>query len=148
MRVPVSLPFSFPKALAGPLAIAATLVALHACSGGSSAPSAGAGAAAPSMAVSASALTEARTIFAQRCTVCHGQTGAGDGAAAAALNPKPRAFSDAAWQAGVSDEHLEKVIREGGAAVGKSAAMPGNPDLAAKPEVIAGLRQVVREFKK
>ena len=37
----------------------------------------------------------AATYFKQKCVVCHGDHGAGDGPGAAALNPKPRAFGDA-----------------------------------------------------
>jgi hypothetical protein len=49
--------------------------------------------------------------------------GKGDGAAAAALDPKPRDLSDSAWQGTVDDAYLTKVITEGGAAVGKSPLM-------------------------
>jgi mono/diheme cytochrome c family protein len=89
---------------------------------------------------------EAKKIFEQRCVLCHGAKGLGDGQAAAGLNPKPRNYTDQAWQASVTDEHLDKVILEGGPAVGLSAAMPPNADLADKPEVIAGLRRIVRSF--
>jgi hypothetical protein len=43
----------------------------------------------------------------------------------------------------VSDEHLERIITYGGGAVGRSPAMPPNPDLADKP-VVKGLRQHIR----
>ena len=93
---------------------------------------------------SAAAVSEAQQIFKSRCVMCHGETGKGDGAAAAALNPKPRDLSSAEWQKSVTDEHIEKIIREGGPAVGKSPLMPPNPDLADKPEVVKGLRSLVR----
>lgn len=89
-------------------------------------------------------LEKARTVFSQRCVPCHGATGTGDGPASAQLTPKPRNYTDKAWQASVNDEYLEKIIKLGGAAVGKSPAMPNNPDL--PPEVITGLRDVVRSF--
>ena len=89
----------------------------------------------------------AAEIFARRCTVCHGPSGKGDGPGAAALNPKPQVFSDAAWQARVSDEELRKVIVEGGPAVGRTAGMPPNPDLADKPEVVGELVRTIRKFK-
>ena len=100
----------------------------------------GAGGAEPS----AAAKEEATNIFKSRCASCHGATGKGDGAASAGLNPKPRNFSDAAWQKGATDEHLENIIVKGGAAVGKSAAMPSNPDLEAKVEVVKALRMHIR----
>ncbi len=86
---------------------------------------------------------KAKEIFATRCTPCHGAGGAGDGAASAALDPKPRNFTDPAWQGSVDDAHIEKIIKFGGAAVGKSAAMPSNPDLNDEA-VIVELRKFVR----
>src|SRR5437870_4393802 len=65
------------------------------------APSAGGGAAAQG--ATAGAAQEAKDIFAQRCTLCHGADGKGDGPTAAALNPKPRNYTDATWQASVTD---------------------------------------------
>jgi len=91
---------------------------------------------------------DARKLFSTKCVVCHGDHGAGDGPGAAALNPKPRAFGDATWQASVTDDQIKKTIVEGGAAVGKSAAMPANPDLAEKPDEVAALVKIVRDFKK
>jgi mono/diheme cytochrome c family protein len=82
------------------------------------------------------------------CAACHGATGAGDGAAAVALVPKPRSFGDKEWQASVTDEHIVKVIVEGGPAVNLSPLMAANADLASKPEVVAGLVQMIREFGK
>ncbi len=96
---------------------------------------------------SGDAAAKAKEIFAQRCTPCHGSTGEGDGPASAALDPKPRRFSDGEWQKSVNDDHLMKVIKFGGAAVGKSAAMPGNPDLS-DPALVAALKDVVRGFAK
>ncbi len=91
---------------------------------------------------------DADTYFSQRCVACHGADGKGDGPAAAALNPKPRAYTDAAWQASVSDEELRKVILEGGAATGKSPLMPASPDLQDEPELVDGLVKKVRGFAK
>ena len=57
------------------------------------------------------------------CAPCHGETGAGDGAAAATLEPKPASFADASFWAEHDDAHVMKVIKEGGASVGKSPLM-------------------------
>lgn len=92
------------------------------------------------------AMKEGKDIFAQRCSTCHGASGKGDGAAAAALTPKPRDLSSADWQKSVTDEHIDKIILGGGAVVGKSPMMPPNPDLASKPDVVHALRQLVRGF--
>ncbi|MBX3025954.1 c-type cytochrome [bacterium] len=91
---------------------------------------------------------QAQEIFAGRCTPCHGAQGKGDGAASKGLTPPPRNFSDPAWQQSVTDDHIEKIIKYGGAAVGKSPAMPANPDLNAKPQVVIELREIVRGFGK
>ncbi|MCY1078973.1 urate hydroxylase PuuD [Archangium lansingense] len=87
-----------------------------------------------------------RNYFASVCSTCHGPKGAGDGAVAAALNPKPRNFGDKAWQDSITDEALKKVIVEGGAAVGKSAVMPPNPPLAEDTETLNGLVKLIRAF--
>lgn len=101
----------------------------------------------PPAAAAATPEAEAAQIFAGRCSPCHGATGAGDGAASAALNPRPRNFREAAWQSGVTDAQIEQVIRQGGAAMGKSAAMPANPDLDGKPAVVAALRAMIRGMR-
>lgn len=105
------------------------------------------GASAPSAAAPATPEAEASQIFAGRCSPCHGANGAGDGVAAAALTPRPRNFHDATWQTSVTDAHIEAIIRGGGAAVGKSAVMPGNPDLVGKPAVIVALRTMIRAMR-
>jgi mono/diheme cytochrome c family protein len=90
----------------------------------------------------------ADTVFTTRCATCHGQDGKGTGPAAAALNPKPRDYSDPEWQKSVTDEQLKKTIVEGGQAVGKSPLMAPNPDLANQPVVLDGLVKIVRGFSK
>jgi mono/diheme cytochrome c family protein len=92
----------------------------------------------------ADASREAEKIFAMRCTPCHGPEGRGDGPASAALTPHPRNFHDAEWQKQASDEHIAQIIQYGGAAVGKSPAMPANPDLTDKPAIVAALRTHIR----
>ncbi len=89
---------------------------------------------------------EADMVWQTRCVTCHGAAGKGDGAAAAALTPKPRDLSQASWQSSVTDEHIEKIIAEGGQGVGLSMLMPANPDLVSKPDVIKALRLHVRSL--
>ena len=67
---------------------------------------------------------DAKGAFGTTCVTCHGATGAGNGPASAALNPKPANFSTAAFWEGKTDAELLKAIREGGASVGKSPLMP------------------------
>lgn len=64
-----------------------------------------------------------KEIYTNTCVSCHGPEGKGDGVAAAALDPKPRNLSDAAYVSTLSNEHLYKVISEGGASVGLSPLM-------------------------
>jgi mono/diheme cytochrome c family protein len=65
-----------------------------------------------------------KDVFTQKCSPCHGLTGHGDGPAAASLQPPPRNLSDAKYVSTLTDERMFKTISEGGAAVGKSPAMP------------------------
>jgi mono/diheme cytochrome c family protein len=90
----------------------------------------------------------AKEAFDTRCATCHGATGKGDGAAAAALNPKPRNYGDKAWQTSVTDEQIRKAIVQGGAAVGKSPLMPASADLDATPGLVDGLVKIIRDFGK
>jgi len=96
----------------------------------------------------ASPAEEARAIFAERCTPCHGNEGRGDGPSSSSLNPKPRNYHDAAWQEKATDEGISKAILEGGQAVGKSSVMPSNPDLAKRPEIVSELVKIIRGFGK
>ncbi len=57
------------------------------------------------------------------CASCHGETGEGDGPVAQALSPKPARYSDGAYMNPLTDTYLFKVIKFGGAAVGKSSMM-------------------------
>src|SRR5512139_1799045 len=49
-------------------------------------------------------------MFMTVCATCHGADGTGTGPAAETLNPKPRNYTDAAWQASVTDDDLRKII--------------------------------------
>jgi len=104
--------------------------------------------AAPAAPAGPSPTVEARNMFKTVCATCHGEDGRGDGPGAAALNPKPRNYTDKAWQASVTDEDIKKTILLGGAAVGKSPAMPAQPQLKEKPEVLDQLVRIIRTFGK
>jgi mono/diheme cytochrome c family protein len=99
------------------------------------------------LAADAPGAKEATELFQSLCSTCHGTTGHGDGPGAAALTPKPRSFSDPAWQDSVTDQHIQKTIVFGGAAVGKSAMMPAQPQLKTKPQVLEALTKIVRSFR-
>jgi hypothetical protein len=72
--------------------------------------------------------------------------GKGNGPAAITLNPKPRNYTDPAWQKSVTDDHIREIIVKGGAALGKSPNMLANPDLGDKPAVVDALVRKVRSF--
>ena len=82
-----------------------------------SAPAAPAAPAAPPDAAKGAAL------YAANCIACHGPRGDGDGPTAAALVPKPAKHSDGKYMNALTNEHLVKVIQDGGVAVGKSPMM-------------------------
>lgn len=102
----------------------------------------------PAASTDGAGASAASEIFATRCVACHGEHGDGQGVAATALPVKPRAYTDAVWQASVTDAYLKQVIVQGGAALGKSPLMPANPDLSEKPDVVEALVQKIRAFKK
>lgn len=86
------------------------------------------------------------------CATCHGATGAGDGAAAAALDPKPASFVTGAFRLDTdgdgqmgSDTDLANSIKYGGAKYGGNAAMPGRADFS--DAEISDLVAYVRSLK-
>jgi mono/diheme cytochrome c family protein len=93
-----------------------------------------------------SAAQEARDTFNTLCSTCHGQDGTGNGPGAATLDPKPRNYTDKAWQASVTDEQIKQIILGGGPAVGKSPMMPPSPQFENKPAVVDELVKIVRGF--
>lgn len=91
-------------------------------------------------------VVEARQTFHTLCATCHGESGHGDGIAAANLNPKPRNYTDKRWQASVTDDQIRFIILNGGAAAGKSPVMPASPQFKDKPGVVDELVRIVRSF--
>jgi len=91
---------------------------------------------------------EAKSLMADRCVVCHGDNGDGKGPGASSLDPQPKDFHNRKWQKSVNDKTLAKAIVSGGPAVGLSASMPGNPDLADKPDVVAAMVKQIRAWGK
>lgn len=89
---------------------------------------------------------DAKAIAQNRCSMCHGAAGKGDGPQAATLGTKPRDLSAKDWQKSVSDAQIRTAIVKGGGAVGKSVLMPANPDLEDKPQVVDALVKIVRGY--
>lgn len=90
----------------------------------------------------------ARAMYDTLCYTCHGASGAGDGIAAATLDPGPADFTNAEWQAATSDESIREILSKGGAALGKNPAMIAAPGAADNPELLDGLVALVRSFSK
>lgn len=64
-------------------------------------------------------------LYRRYCAVCHGSGGRGDGPNAAFLeDDQPRDLTDSRYFARLSDEHLYRVIADGGAAIRGSRFMP------------------------
>ena len=78
---------------------------------------------APVEATTEKVVRPAAELYAANCASCHGATGAGDGPLSAGLTPQPAKHADGAYMNALSNEHLFKVVKEGGAAVGKAATM-------------------------
>jgi mono/diheme cytochrome c family protein len=75
-------------------------------------------------------------VYAQRCVLCHGNEGKGDGPASAGLNPKPRNHTDGAYMNAQSNDQLLTVIRSG------KGAMPAWGSVLSDEEIHAALRHV------
>ena len=58
-------------------------------------------------------------VFKDRCALCHGPDGHGDGPGSKALNPKPRNLHDQAYMSTRTDEQLLEVIHNGKGAMPK-----------------------------
>jgi mono/diheme cytochrome c family protein len=52
-------------------------------------------------------------VYATNCAICHGATGAGDGAAGTALIPKPRNLIEGKWTQGGDPISLYKTVQNG-----------------------------------
>ena len=101
----------------------------------------------PEVTLDPAAVAAGKKVFTDKgCAGCHGDTGTGDGAAAAALPVKPRNYSDAKWQSETTDEQLMKVINEGGAANGLNVTMAAYPDI--KGDDMKNLITFIRSLKK
>jgi mono/diheme cytochrome c family protein len=58
-------------------------------------------------------LEKGRASFERNCSACHGDKGAGDGIAAAALTPKPRNFATERFKKGSKPAQIFETLRKG-----------------------------------
>ncbi len=66
-------------------------------------------------------IDQGKASFQRNCAACHGDRGAGDGPAAAALNPKPRNLATEPFKNGSSPAQVFQTIAKG---------LPGTPMIA------------------
>ncbi len=78
-------------------------------------------------AITSNVWADAKDLYSDNCAGCHGPSGKGDGPAGKMLQPPPQDFATALK--GQTDDYIKKIIKEGGAANGKSANMPPASDL-------------------
>ena len=71
--------------------------------------------------ISVESVSEKYSIY---CTRCHGEDGKGVEEVFSDLNLESPNFSSSEWQQKTSDDHILKIIKKGGAAVGMNAGMP------------------------
>lgn len=95
----------------------------------------------------AQSMGNAPSKYSSLCVTCHGAKGKGNGPAAAALNPKPKAFTDCKAMAKFSDETLFKIIKGGGQSAGFSSMMPAWGGSLTDPQ-IHDMVEYVRSFCK
>ena len=78
-------------------------------------------------------------VFRQRCVLCHGAEGRGDGIGGKALNPRPRNFHDRAYMSTRTDAQLSQVIHDGKGAMPKWGGILTDAEIAA---VLAHVREL------
>jgi len=91
---------------------------------------------APAPAATADAGDEGAKIYAEKCTVCHGPGGKGDGPGGAALNPKPRDHTDGSYMNTRTDAQLLEVLHNG------KGAMPAWKGILSDEQMQAVLKHV------
>ncbi len=68
---------------------------------------------APESAMATPAVADGAKIYAEKCSVCHGAGGKGDGPGGAALNPHPRDHTEGSYMNTRTDDQLLEVIHNG-----------------------------------
>lgn len=81
----------------------------------------------------AEAAAAGEALFAARCSSCHGPEGAGDGAAAASLDPKPTNLQTEVG--GLEDDFIYWRIMDGGAMEPWNSSMPAHKGILTEDEV-------------
>ena len=93
------------------------------------------------------AAQKAQADYMLHCAPCHGDQGDGKGQLAAALNPAPRDHTDSKYFSSKADDHLIKVVANGGSSVGLDEGMPPFNTILS-PDEIKGVVAYVRQLCK
>lgn len=88
---------------------------------------------------------DAKAMFQDTCSRCHGPDGFGDGPDGQTLSTRPRNFHDCAIMARDSDDKVFDEIKGGSASIGRSNDMPSWGEALSDDE-IRGLIAYVRHF--
>lgn len=81
------------------------------------------------------------------CATCHGALGKGDGAAAAALNPKPRSFAAGEFAYDTDNDGKKGTETDIANIIGKgAAAFGGSPMMAARPDISEADRLAIAKY--
>ena len=101
---------------------------------------------ASAFAADAKTIAKGKTVFEQNCASCHGVSGAGDGPAAVALNPKPRNFATDEFKAGSTPKEILKTVTDGlkGTMMVSYKHLP-EADRKAVSEYVASLRKAAKK---
>ncbi len=91
-------------------------------------------------------IAEAKSLYNTNCARCHGPEGAADGPDSDKLGAWVPSFQSPEFHQWRSDDEILVAIREGGAAVGQSPAMPPWKSILSEAEIVA-LKDYVRSFK-
>jgi high-affinity iron transporter len=75
--------------------------------------------------------TRGAVLFAKYCSVCHGVGGAGDGRAASVQKVAPANLTVSTR----SSSYKMQIVRDGGAALGRSSSMPAWSDVLTEAEI-------------
>ena len=104
---------------------------------------------APAMAAATTGGTAGADVFKMYCATCHGAAGAGDGLAAASLNPKPTNFAAGAFKYDANGngtrgeiDDVKAIVRDGAAKYGGSVIMASWPMLS--PEQVQAVAEHVK----
>ncbi len=85
------------------------------------------------------AAADGRSLYNDKCTLCHGVRGDGRGPAGAALSPKPTDFTDSQYWQTTGNQKITAVIKYG---------MGVMPAFDLKPEEIRAIIDYMRTFRK